>query len=157
MAKDRMSRRDFLSRSICAGAAASVALSTRAWGIEMPKPNILLIFSDQQHWQAMGFVDPFFDTPHLDMLAKDSLVFESSFCTTPQCSPSRSSLLTGFYPHTTGVMGNCGAAGGKALAQPTLATELGPEGYQTAYFGKEILFRDEDAIHYDLARRGRAE
>ncbi|MHC4593959.1 MAG: sulfatase family protein [Planctomycetota bacterium] len=100
------------------------------------KPNIMLIFSDQQHWQAMGFVDSFFDTPHIDALAKQSIVFENSFCTTPQCSPSRSSLLTGFYSSKTGVIGNVGAAGGEPLAQETLAPELKSLGYNTGYFGK---------------------
>ena len=109
----------------------------------MSKPNILLIFSDQQHWQAMGSVDPFFDTPSLDALARESIVFERSFCPTPQCSPSRSSLMTGFYPSATGVMGNMGAAGGHPLAQPTLAVELSAAGYRTGYFGKWHLCFDQ--------------
>ena len=100
------------------------------------KLNILLIFSDQQHWQAMGSVDAFFNTPSLDRIAKESTVFERSFCTTPQCSPSRSSFLTGLYPTTTGVLGNVGAAGGNPLRQTTIAAELQAAGYLTAYFGK---------------------
>ncbi len=72
------------------------------------KFNILYLCSDQQHWQAQGSVDPFFDTPHQDALSAESTVFENAFCTTPQCSPSRSSMLTGFYPHTTEMMNNSG-------------------------------------------------
>lgn len=107
-----------------------------------PPPNILLIFSDQQHWQAMGCVDPFFDTPHLDRFAEESVLFERSFCTTPQCSPSRSSMLTGFYPSRTGVMGNCGSAGGRHLQLPTIGSELQQAGYHTGYFGKWHLGDD---------------
>jgi len=140
MAKGNVSKRRFLKRNIYAGAVLFVAVSIQAVGTQTPeptgRPNILLIFSDQQHWQAMGFMDPFFDTPNLDRLAEESTVFERSFCTTPQCSPSRSSLLTGYYPSSTGVMGNMGSAGGNPLAQPTLATELQAAGYHTGYFGK---------------------
>ena len=108
-----ISRRKFVKASLAVGAALATGQSQNASaGSAKTKPNILLIFSDQQHWRAMGFMDSFFRTPHLDALAKESFVFENSFCTTPQCSPSRSSLLTGFYPTKTGVMGNVGAAGG---------------------------------------------
>jgi N-acetylglucosamine-6-sulfatase len=107
------------------------------------QPNILLIFSDQQHWQAMGCMDSFFDTPNLDALAEESVLFERSFCTTPQCSPSRSSLMTGFYPSSTKMMGNANSAGGTDLDQPTIAPELQAAGYRTGYFGKWHLGDDE--------------
>ncbi len=106
-------------------------------------PNILFIFSDQQHYQAAGFMEPFFDTPSLDRLSRESAVFTRSFCTTPQCSPSRSSLLTGFYPHQTGVWGNVGAAGGEPLRRETIAPLLQRAGYHTGYFGKWHLGAEE--------------
>jgi arylsulfatase A-like enzyme len=105
-------------------------------------PNILFIFSDQQHYRAAGFLDPFFDTPSLDRLSRESAVFTHSFCTTPQCSPSRSTLLTGFYPHQTGVWGNVGAAGGEPLRQETIGPVLQRGGYYTGYFGKWHLGAD---------------
>jgi len=140
MNKQTMSRRHFLQTGLATSAGLAVQSRRRASADDTPsakiRPNILLIFSDQQHWQALGCMDSFFDTPHLDALARAGTVFENSFCTTPQCSPSRSSLLTGFYPSKTGVMGNVGAAGGKPLAQATLASELKSKGYRTGYFGK---------------------
>lgn len=100
------------------------------------RPNILFIFSDQQHWQAMGCQDPFFETPNLDRLASEGLLFERAFCTTPQCSPSRASMFTGYYPSTTGVMGNVGAHGGDPLRMPTVGAALRLLGYRTGYYGK---------------------
>ncbi len=106
------------------------------------KPNILFIFSDQQHWQAVGFEDASFQTPNLDRLASEGTVFSKSFCTTPQCSPSRSSIMTGLYPSKTGVLGNIGAAGGNTLQIQTIGTMLQKAGYHTAYFGKWHLGKD---------------
>ncbi len=106
------------------------------------KPNILFIFSDQQHWQAVGFEDPSFQTPNLDRLASEGTVFINSFCTTPQCPPSRSSLMTGLYPSKTGVLGNIGAAGGNPLQMRTIGAMLQEAGYRTVYFGKWHLGKD---------------
>jgi arylsulfatase len=133
-----ISRRRFLQGSLAVSAGVVTQSNPQVFAKDTAKarPNVLVIFSDQQHWQAMGCMDSFFDTPHLDALAREATVFENSFCTTPQCSPSRSSLLTGCYPHRTEVMGNVGAAGGKALAQKTIASELKAAGYHTGYFGK---------------------
>ena len=100
------------------------------------RPNVVFIFSDQQHYQAMGFVDDFYDTPNIDALAEASVVFEHSFVTTPQCSPSRSSIMTGLYPHKTGMMNNQGAAGGTELALPTIGKRMQDGGYLTAFMGK---------------------
>jgi len=106
------------------------------------KPNILFIFSDQQHWQAVGFEDATFRTPHLDRLASEGAVLKNSFCTTPQCSPSRSSIMTGLYPSKTGVLGNIEAAGGNPLRTQTVGAMLQKAGYHTAYFGKWHLGKD---------------
>jgi arylsulfatase A-like enzyme len=133
-----ISRRDFVkSTALSAGAlAAAGPLAARENRGDRQRPNVVYIMSDQQHWQAMGSVDPFFDTPHLDAFAGDAARFERAFCTTPQCSPSRSSMLTGLYPSKTGVMGNIGAAGGESLAARTLGAMLHEAGYHTGYFGK---------------------
>ncbi len=121
------------------------------------RPNIVFLFSDQQHWRAVGHRDSFFDTPNIDALAQQSVVLENAFCSTPQCSPSRSSILTGLYPSRTGVMGNIGAAGGQPLALPTIGTALQQAGYHTAYFGKWHLGKNPVGIagwHEDFGVTG---
>ncbi len=87
-------------------------------------------------------MDASFLTPNLDRLAAESIAFTNAFCTTPQCSPSRSSMLTGCYPTRTGVLGNIGAAGGDPLRMPTIGAALRAAGYRTAYFGKWHLGKD---------------
>lgn len=110
---------------------------------ETSRPNILLVVSDQQHYQAFGAVDSFFSTPSLDALASESTLFTRAFVTSPQCSPSRSSIYTGYYPHKTGVVGNTGSidAAGRHISRlddsfRTIGEYLKPAGYVTAYVGK---------------------
>lgn len=108
--------------------------------------NILFIFSDQQHWEAAGYMDSTFSTVNLDGLAQEGTVFTSAFCTTPQCSPSRSSILTGLYPSKTGVLGNLDSAGGNPLQMKTIGAILQNAGYYTAYFGKWHLGKHPEGI-----------
>lgn len=135
------SRRRFLQASAAVAGTAPLGGQTAPNG----KPNLLVLISDQQHWQACGFQDHSFDTPQLDRLARESVVFENAFCTTPQCSPSRSSIFTGFYPSRTGVWGNIGASGGRDLKMQTVGVLLQQAGYETAYFGKWHLGNDPRA------------
>ena len=98
------------------------------------KPNFLFIMTDQQRFDTIGaYGNDRIRTPNLDRLASHSTLFENSYCTQPVCSPARSSLLTGTWPHTNGVT---------QLAermQPGIPTvgELVCEGdYAKAYFGR---------------------
>jgi len=141
----KLSRRRFVkSAAALAGAWAAGGKQLQADSVATAagRPNIVYLFADQQHSQAMGSIDPFFDTPHLDRLASEAALFERAFCTTPQCSPSRSSMLTGLYPSKTGVMGNVGAAGGNPLATKTIGAMLQETGYHTVYHGKWHLGSD---------------
>ena len=139
---EKLNRRKFLG--IMAGTAAAALRLPGCGGKPAGKrPNILFIFSDQQHWQAAGFKDKFFDTPGMDLFAKNSVVFENAFCTTPQCSPSRSSIMTGLYPSKTGVMGNMHNAGGDPLQMPTIGKwHLGEEKIATAGWNQEFLLHE---------------
>jgi len=141
-----LTRREFIKVGVhgLGGMAAGMRLrSLKQLRTEAQRPNILFVFSDQQHWRAAGFQDGFFETPNLDRFAERATVFDQSFCTTPQCSPSRSSIMTGFYPSKTGVMANVGRPGGNPLRQRTIGKLLQEAGYRTGYFGKWHLGGDK--------------
>jgi arylsulfatase A-like enzyme len=73
----------------------------------MDQPNILWICTDQQRWDTLGcYGNSFVRTPNLDRLAAEGALFEHAYCQNPVCMPSRSSFLTGRYPHVTGCRGN---------------------------------------------------
>ena len=82
-----------------------VALTGFGTGVtfaEEDRPNIVFIMADDLGWQDVGFMgSSYFETPHLDALAKESLVFEQAYMY-PTCSPSRSALLTGQQSFRTG-------------------------------------------------------
>ena len=67
------------------------------------RPNILVFVADDAGWRDFGaYGNDVVRTPTVDRLAATGLTFERAFLTTPQCSPSRISMLTGKYPHATG-------------------------------------------------------
>ncbi len=70
-------------------------------------PNVVLILSDDQSWQDYGFMgSEVVETPHLDQLARRSLVFERGYVVSALCRPSLASIVTGLYLHQHGVCGN---------------------------------------------------
>ena len=100
------------------------------------KPNILILFSDQHNKKVMGF-EGHSDaiTPNLDKLADQSFVFDRAYCTTGICAPSRSSLMTGIYPRTLGILSNTEVTSvmKEVVSLPSILKE---NGYKTYAFGK---------------------
>jgi arylsulfatase A-like enzyme len=97
------------------------------------RPNILLITSDQQHWDTLGATNPRIQTPALDRLGREGVRFDRAYCTNPVCSPSRSSIITGLYP----AWHHCWTIGVKLPEDvPTVGDALGAAGYDTSLIGK---------------------
>ena len=70
-------------------------------------PNILWIMCDQLRHDCTGFAGhELVQTPNLDTLASQGVVFENAYCASPVCSPARASWLTGLYPHRNGQLDN---------------------------------------------------
>jgi len=99
-------------------------------------PNILLITSDQQHYDTLGFANPHIQTPNLDRLAREGANFTRAYCPNPLCSPTRASIITGLYPSAHG----CWTLGTKLMEDvPTVGDALQAVGYQTSLIGKAHL------------------
>ncbi len=100
---------------------------------ESPR-NILFIFTDQQHRYALGCIGtPDIQTPHLDALAGEGVLFRNAYSACPICSPFRVNLFSGMYASQTGAFRN----GCRIPEDCTpLAETLNQAGYQTSYVGK---------------------
>lgn len=73
----------------------------------MTTPNLLFLFTDEQRADTMAaYGNDRIEMPNLNRLASQSVVFDRAYVTQPVCTPSRSTLLTGLYPHTNGCTAN---------------------------------------------------
>jgi arylsulfatase A-like enzyme len=130
------------STALAPGFAADAAVDPLQ--SDATRPDIVIVLTDQQRADAFGAAGTSeLQTPAMDRLAAQGVLFTRAFAATPQCSPSRAALLTGRYPHRTGVMGNTAPKGppagmSEALDRtlPTLGRVFAAAGYETAYFGK---------------------
>jgi len=98
------------------------------------RPNILFIFSDDHAVQAIGaYGSKINQTPQLDRLAREGMIFHHSFCANSICGPSRATVLTGKHSHVNGFRRNGDRFDG---SQWTFPQALQQAGYQTALVGK---------------------
>ena len=97
------------------------------------RPNILFIFTDQQRADTMAcYGNSIINTPNLNALADKSFVFENCYVSSPICTPSRGTIMTGLWPHTHGASKNNIKLDD---AVQTIADML-PDDYLKAYYGK---------------------
>ena len=101
------------------------------------KLNILVIITDQQSAESLSFNlgEKYLKTPNIDYLAEHGISFSNAYCANPLCVPSRSSMLTGRYPHELGIQNNnIKMIDPKEF--PSLGTIFKNAGYETGYVGK---------------------
>ena len=119
----------------CSGPLLAAGAAQAQQAAPAQRPNILFILTDDQRWDAVGYVNPIVRTPHIDSLAREGVCFRNAFVTTPISAASRASLLTGMYERTHGYTFRQGPLK-EPYMQQSYPVLLRASGYTTAYFGK---------------------
>jgi uncharacterized sulfatase len=111
------------------------------------RPNILLIVTDQQRFDHLGLAGlTGISTPNLDRLGTEGVWMNRSYCTSPICTPTRLSLLTGLYPSHHG--GYSIGVSPDPFPKTTVPAALSAEGYRTGIIGKtHFVARPDEEAH----------
>ncbi len=142
-----------LQRHLCLGLATLAVGAARVLAAEgsgdappiLGRPNIVVIIADDLRWDALGCNgSPHGATPNIDRLAREGVNLRNFFVTTPLCSPSRASFLTGLYARRHYIINNdkpgLDVIGHTLLTWPRL---LRQNGYETAFIGKWHMGLDD--------------
>ena len=132
--------------ALLATSALIILIPGQARGGE--RPNVLFIITDQQSADVMScrMGKQYVDTPAMDALAANGMLFTRAYSSNPLCMPLRNSLFTGRYPHETGVTMNAAPKGGSLAPEfVCMGTYFRQAGYDTAYSGKwHLCLREKD-------------
>jgi len=167
------------SVGICLLAGTMLALAD---GLRPEKPNVLLLLTDDLGWQDVVCYDideptPY-ETPHIDALAKEGVMFWQGYSPSPVCMPSRSAIMSGIAPARSNLIGVGGgippaphhfrgwaflspwSKQGGATSKRTIATVLRTNGYFTGHAGKwhmgahNAKAANAQGFDYSRSRRG---
>lgn len=123
-------------------------------------PDVLVILTDQWSPRYTSWDNQEVRTPHLDQIAKEGMIFDACYTTSPVCMPARVSLLTGLYPHNAGheIWGNAAGYFPKPEDAP-MYRDIQAAGLTTAHIGKthwtagpawKEQFKNSGALHKAL-------
>ncbi len=110
---------------------------------DQKQPNVIVVLVDDLRWDEFGAAGHnYIKTPNIDRLASEGARFKNAFATTPLCSPSRASFLTGRYAHSHGIVDNTDRSA-QSHRLHTFPAQLDTLGYETAFIGKWHMGNDD--------------
>ena len=136
-----INRRSFLKATVAAPMSANMLFQ----GKRSDRPNLLFLWADQQRPDTMRvYGNSKIHAPNFNKLSDECVVFQNVYVTQPVCTPSRSTVMTGLWPHANGCTTN-----NIALPEniPCLNEILADSAYRTGYFGKWHLGDEPFAQH----------
>lgn len=148
--KENLNRRQFVK--LVAGTAATAAIPIAGCRGELltaqsstaNPPNIIFLLTDDQRWDTMSCMgNPIIQTPNMDDLAANGVLFTHAFVTTSICASSRASILSGQYVRRHGITGFATSFSEQALAR-TYPLLLRSAGYRIGCVGKHGVGRGGD-------------
>jgi arylsulfatase len=108
------------------------------------RPHIIFVITDQQRLDTIAALGhDHMNTPNLDRLVNEGVTFTNCFVTAPSCAPSRASLFTGYYPHTTGIYRN------GDVWRHSWIEQLSASGYHCVNVGKMHTYPYETHLGFD--------
>ncbi len=126
----KVSRRDFIE------AAGASSLISQTGAAEGKPPNILFVLADDHRADALGCMgNRIVQTPELDRLAREGVIFDNHFCTTPICCASRASIMLGQYAGTHGI-NDFKTSLSRQQVNQTYWQQLKTAGYHIGFIGK---------------------
>ena len=126
----------FIFKSFLVIAITTIFLACKTDQDEIPpkRPNILFIMSDDHAYQAISaYTNKLIETPNIDRIAKEGMLFTNACVTNSICAPSRATILTGKHTHINGKIDNRMPFDTSQITFPQLFQDAG---YQTAMYGK---------------------
>ena len=149
----QVTRRDFLSTSLKASAAAfTTGLLPKLRVNAQGQYNVLFFIVDDLRPLLGCYGHPEIHTPNIDRIAQRGTLFNRAYCQHPLCHPSRTSILTGLRPNTTRVFSNSTGFREKLPNAVTLPQHFKTSGYHTQSVGKvaQNLERQDDTYSWSV-------